>query len=541
MAELYRTVKGGDFSLSDRPYLRDIYRCIQPFKPVTVIWKSSRKMEKTETLVNMVMTGSSSYPHYDVLYTTPRQTQASLFSKQRLSGAIRDAKQEVVNFRAKLKLPDSVHYKEMKCLDHYNHIQIYSAWNDAESVLSSVVDMLIIDEAQSMIGSAWFAKLGEVNTLSKHQHTAITGTARDGGDQLDRLWNMSDQREWYVTCKECAHEQILTFANIVGPLGGKYKGCVKCKNVLDVRNGVWKPTNPKPSPFIGFHTNQIMHPFITAEKIFERYETYPSQRYFDNEVMGISHSGGLRPITQDMFLGKKFLGDTYCRYPGCLDKKMRYLTGSDDSGNVGGMDWGNTHHFLALDRKKRIIGAHILQEKEFPDFSSKIHKICELMDEYNLELMTVDYGYAPNEVKELIVKRGDTIRSCRYMKRDVDDWIKYREEDEDGNRIYRLDVDRSTAIEYVIRHIKRGEVILPYKEESVDMTDVIVQHCCNLLSDRANKMEEKEYMKFKASEKRTEYARTGPDHFLHTLGYALISHKLFHEEDEDEFCMGEAR
>jgi len=530
--EQIRTIKGEEFKLNDRPYLVSIYHEFKPFKPKVVIWKSSRKMEKTETGVNLILLPSLFYDYFKCLYTIARGPQVHNFSVTRFEPAVNECNGGVYE---RLKKPTSVSHKRFISginnntgEERYNETFFYSAWLDASSILGHDPDYIHVDEAQDMVGE-WYPKIKEMQKLSQYKHMLISGTARDEGDYFDDLWKKSTMNEWFVTCRNCNHEHILTIDNILGPPGRKYKGCIKCKAVIDVRNGVWKPTCPdlNRARFVGYHTWQIMHPSITANDIWDSREDY-GKRQFDNEVLGISHAGGLKPITMGMLIGDTEFGG---EHKGCINKNIEYVTTHDKPGNVMGIDCGKGHHYTVMSKEKRILYQGVVDTMKYRSFEQAMSFLISTFNRYNCEKCVIDFGYGANETKEMQNEFGEKVRGCRYGITDVDNWYKYVEKDDEGHYIYRLNVNRSRAIELVIDSFTDGEIEIPYGYNSQELVDKTFKHYVSLKSNLEDLIESK---KTKAKERPIEYGHDGPDHFLHTVVYCLLA---LREPETPEPCV----
>ena len=64
-SQYFRTINGQPFSLHERPYLTEIYRHFMPTKKYDsariIVMKCSRKVEKTETICNLLLYGLPEY------------------------------------------------------------------------------------------------------------------------------------------------------------------------------------------------------------------------------------------------------------------------------------------------------------------------------------------------------------------------------------------------------------------------------------------------------------------------------------------------
>jgi len=524
LAEAFRTINGAEFSLEDRPYLRPIYREFKPNTPKTVILMCSRKVEKTETGVNLFILPLLLIPYWRAVYTIARSVQVNVFSTERLATALGTSVDGILS--KKLKKPTNVHHKQFH-IDpndrYFNHGYLYSAWGEGASLLGLACDYVHVDEAQDMPGE-WLPKIMEIISLSRHKHMLISGTARDKGDNFDQTWEMSDKREWFVKCESCGREQMLDFRNILGKPGHKYKGCRFCEVELDVRIGKWRPTkDPNTSYYVGYHMNQLMHPQITANEIQIKWEKYESERLFYNEVLGVPYAGGLRPVTIDQVLSKtnKEIGIIY---------PNEYVS---DAKTYLGMDCGLGHHICVIDENKRILFQRVSKLSDYKSFDDQMLGISNIIRGFGCSNVVIDWGYGPNEVQSLQRIHGELVKGCEYKLNDPDDPIQYKPYNDAGDPIFRLHVDRSATLDKVFHNFKfpPGWQI-PYDESSRSVVEEFFDHYTNFISNLPEKMEKRGDIKQK--EKPTMYGSTGPDHMGHALNYAYIG---MLSEDETSVSM----
>lgn len=129
------------------------------------------------------------------------------------------------------------------------------------------------------------------------------------GFGVDLIWQQSDQRHWFIACKECGHEWYLTMENIMYRDKTPYFGCLKCKAELDRHKGRWiakhkersynKDTNP--TGINGYWVSLLMVPRFSAQYILNKKAEY-SEEQFTNFVLGQAYTGRGNKVTRQMFL-----------------------------------------------------------------------------------------------------------------------------------------------------------------------------------------------------------------------------------------------
>ncbi len=118
------------------------------------------------------------------------------------------------------------------------------------------------------------------------------------GNGVDRYWEESDQKHWFITCKECGHEWYLTMDNIMYR-PEPYFGCLKCKAELDRHKGRWIAKH-KDREISGYWIPLLIVPRYSAQYILDKKEEY-SEEQFTNYVLGQPYIGRGNKLTRQMF------------------------------------------------------------------------------------------------------------------------------------------------------------------------------------------------------------------------------------------------
>ena len=128
-----------------------------------------------------------------------------------------------------------------------------------------------------------------------------TPTVKDGS-RIERLFEISDQRRYYVPCPQCGEKQYLKWKNLKWPEGEPQKAFFVCeKNGCEmphekkrwmIENGSWKATAPGNGKNAGFHiwAAYSYSPNATwgllAEEFLEAKNDAESLKTFVNTVLG---------------------------------------------------------------------------------------------------------------------------------------------------------------------------------------------------------------------------------------------------------------
>lgn len=115
---------------------------------------------------------------------------------------------------------------------------------------------------------------------------------------IDKFWQISDQKHWFITCPHCDAVQYLSWPDSID----KERRCYVCKECNaelkdeDRRKGKWYPKY-KNRQFSGYWVSQLMCPWITADKILTDFAE-KTPEYFYNYVLGLPYTGGDSKLTQ---------------------------------------------------------------------------------------------------------------------------------------------------------------------------------------------------------------------------------------------------
>lgn len=115
---------------------------------------------------------------------------------------------------------------------------------------------------------------------------------------VDKYWQISDQKHWFITCTACEELQYLSWPESIDPERRCYQ-CKKCQAELtddNRRAGEWYAKHPG-REFSGYWVSQLMCPWITADKILKDFAE-KTPEYFWNYVLGLPYAGGDAKLTQ---------------------------------------------------------------------------------------------------------------------------------------------------------------------------------------------------------------------------------------------------
>lgn len=114
---------------------------------------------------------------------------------------------------------------------------------------------------------------------------------------VDRFWQKSDQKHWFIKCSHCDKKQYMSWPDSVDTERKIYI-CKHCRGELsddDRKRGEWI-RKYKDREISGYWIPQLICPWIPASKIVDDFNTKPEE-YFYNYVLGLPYAGKGNKVT----------------------------------------------------------------------------------------------------------------------------------------------------------------------------------------------------------------------------------------------------
>lgn len=295
----------GRFRTERTPYLKEIMDELSPSSPVQrVVFQAGAQVGKSETGNNWVGFVVHHAPG-PMLLVQPTVDTAKRFSKQRLAPMIEESpvlKEKIANNTSR-DASNSMMTKEFD-----GGVLIITGANSAAGLRSMPVRYLFLDEIDAypldVDGEGDPIQLAEKRTTTfsrRKVYMCSTPTVKDVS-RIEREFNRSDQRRYFVPCPECDHMQWLQWKNLKwqndDPESAQY-ACEECGSLIDERHkstmlaaGEWRATSVCDGRTAGFHLSSLYSPLgwkswseIVAE--FQQAKGDPSLlKTFVNTVLG---------------------------------------------------------------------------------------------------------------------------------------------------------------------------------------------------------------------------------------------------------------
>jgi phage terminase large subunit GpA-like protein len=255
------------------PYLREILDCLGSNSPVQrVVFMAGAQVGKSETGNNWLGYVIHHAPG-PMLLVQPTVDTAKRFSKQRLAPMIEETPilHERIAANASRDGGNSMMTKEFQ-----GGVLIITGANSAAGLRSMPVRYLFLDEVDAYPadcdGEGDPVQLAEKRTTTfsrRKVYLCSTPTIKDVS-RIEREFNTSDQRRYFVPCPHCDHKQWLRWAQIKwhhdDPHTAAY-ACEECGVLIEERHksemlaaGEWRPTAASDGRTAGFHLSSLYSP-----------------------------------------------------------------------------------------------------------------------------------------------------------------------------------------------------------------------------------------------------------------------------------------
>lgn len=333
------------------------------------------------------------------------------------------------------------------------------------------------------------------------------------GHGVDVYWQMSDKKEWYITCGECKHEQVLQWPDNINIKDRQYI-CAKCKHELSESNRIngewrnqdgitWDGEIAGDYKFSGWHVSQLMLWNKTAGQIIDAYnDPLKDKQYFYNYVLGYPYVDSDDRIEPAVVLRN------------CVDtlneQKERIVIGADT---------GHGIHFVCMNKSGVFYYEH---DTEITATRTPYDRIKELLKRWPKSIAVFDQGGDLIGVRQLQTEYPGRVFLCFYNKdRKSIEPIEWGTNEE----YWKVRVDRNRMMTLVVEQLRdTGRILLNgTKEEWTDFANMFG----NIYREKIVSKEQK------GKDDRTLYGaeyvwkRNGPDHFAHALLYAMVGMQRF--------------
>ncbi len=297
----------GRWRTSRTPYLREIMDCLSPSSPVErVVFMKGAQVGGTECGNNWIGYVIHQAPG-PMMAVSPTVELAKRNSKQRIDPLIEesDTLKGLVKERRSRDSGNTVLSK-----DFPGGVLVLTGANSAVGLRSMPARYLFLDEVDGYPGDTdgegdpILLAERRASTFQRRKVFLVSTPKTKGLSRIEREFEASDQRRYFVPCPECGEYQTLKFANLYWPEGrpreAKYR-CDHCGSLIDeyrktemLERGEWRATaqGGASGRTAGFHLSSLYSPvgwfsWADAAEMFEAAKENPElMKGFVNTVLG---------------------------------------------------------------------------------------------------------------------------------------------------------------------------------------------------------------------------------------------------------------
>lgn len=365
--------------------------------------KSARQCEKSTSLGNKMLGLSLLIPNVTALYVSSATMNAYEFADHRIDNTLR-----ISPVLARMTDDSLLNNKFTKRFQNNSRIIIRAVHKDANRVRGIPGDVVDVDEIQDIDPDF----LPVIEACTKNSYLPYgpillaSGTPLSYDNWIEQAWSKnSTQNVWLTRCSSCRHwnpphpEQVGRWGMI----------CSKCGSALDpLRNGQWvrMRTETEDVKWEGYHLSQVLMAYtrVFSTEMFESkwdefykdvHDPTSTEAQVKNELFGLSHDSGKKPITREQLIA--------CCEPGLRMTRIapEIIRMTPDWPVFAGIDWGEgtgeggytvvTLGYMNDDVMEVFFTKRYTGPEAEPGFVKK--DLVELLESNKVDLCVCDAGY----------------------------------------------------------------------------------------------------------------------------------------------------
>lgn len=281
-----KTEQGDPLDFKQHLYMFDIYSDFSPKQ----VWRKAAQVTAS-TCAIMKTAWICRTRKIDAIYTLPTESDRNTFVGGKVNRLV--AQNPILQEWVKDK--DSIEQKQIEG----NIIHFRGTWSQKTATMVPS-DLNVYDEVDT-------SKQDVIEQYSTRlQHSALKWewylshpSAPDFG--IDRYWQLSDQKHWFIKCPHCSKEQYLSWPESFDLEKEIYicKSCHKELSSEDRRIGRWVKKF-KDREYSGYWIPLLLCPWVSAKAIIW-YQKNKSEEYFYNKVLGMPFAGSGNKLIWEAF------------------------------------------------------------------------------------------------------------------------------------------------------------------------------------------------------------------------------------------------
>lgn len=390
------SAESGKWDTARAEYQRGIMDAFSDPSIHTVVWMSSAQVGKTECLNNIVGYFIDQDPS-PILFLQPTLEMGQAWSKDRLAPMLRDTP------NLKGKVQDSKSRDSGNTILHKSfsggHITISGA-NSPASLASRPIRVVLMDEIDRYPISAG-AEGDPVNLATKRSTTfwnrkrMLTSTPTiKGVSRIERAYDESDMRKFYVPCHACGHEQHLVFGNVKwdkNDISTARYHCERCgtgwsdiQRWNSIKRGHWVAKKVSLG-IAGFHLNELYSPWVKlidfVSSFIEAKKSKESLKTFVNTSLGETWEEEAIQLDDNELLNRR---EDYNDVPSDALILTAGIDVQDDRVEVEVKGWGENDESWGIDYK--IIHGDPSKKQIWDDLNNALLQTYKNEDGYTMRI-----------------------------------------------------------------------------------------------------------------------------------------------------------
>ena len=404
-------------------FLFDIYK---DFSPKLCIMKAAQIGATTMEALKAIWAVKNK--KMDAVYILPTDTDVNSMVSSKVNRII--AQNPILMEWTKDK--DSVEQKQIG----NNYIHYRGSWTQKQAIMVTS-DWNIYDEVDSCkqdIVEQYSTRLQHSRLKWEHffSHPSSVGTG------IDRYWQKSDQKHWFIKCQGCNEEQFMEWPRSFNIEKEIYicKYCGKELTNEERRVGRWvKKYNNR--EYSGYWIPLFIAPWVTAKEIID-YNKEKSDEYFYNKVLGLPYVGGGNKLTKAHLI-QNLTGELV-------------ITPEDTERVIIGVDTGKKLHY--------VVGGQ--QGIFYYDEAKNYEEIENLLTRFKRSIAIIDQGGDLIGSRALREKYPGRVFLCTFgTDRKTLELVRWGKNDEDGA----VTADRNRSIQLVVDEFTDARIPLQGNED----------------------------------------------------------------------------
>ena len=350
--------KGDPIEFDNHPFLVDIYD--DQAQNLMVMKAAQVGMSTCQILKNH---RDAKREKMDIIYTMPTDQDVRVF----VGGKVNRIIANNISMLNDVADKDSIEVKQVAD----SMIYFRGTWTKKSAIMVTA-DRLVHDEKDSSkldIIADYQSRLQ--HSKFKQVHTFSHPSLPEIGIHSD--WLQSDQKHWFITCRNCGFEQFLNWdtenpKKMSIDIESKQFICKRCQSVItdsDRAKGFWRAKYPE-KVISGYWVPLLICPWISATYIvdkFNHHDTTPE--FFYTKILGLPYADASSKLLRDSF----FQNLTNQSWAPSADERI-----------IGGLDTGLRLDYVLGNRKGLFFHGEARDYKELDSLMERWRNLIFVID-----------------------------------------------------------------------------------------------------------------------------------------------------------------